>query len=352
MDRPPRIGINGFGRIGRLVTRALLEDDRPVDIVGINDLSTPEMLAHLFEYDSIHGQYPGKVEVDDGDLIFDGDRFRILSERDPANLPWDELEADYVVECTGKFRTQDDLVKHLDAGARRVVVSAPGKGVDATLVRGVNAHTYDPAKHRTISNASCTTNCLAPVLKVLHEAFTVDHAVMTTVHSYTNDQRLLDSQHDDPRRARAAAVSMLPTTTGAAKAIGLVMPELDGKVDGLAIRVPTPNVSIVDLTARVSQNVTKADVEDAFRTAEKGELKSILRCEERALVSSDFNHDPHSAVVDVPSLMVVDESLVKVLAWYDNEWGYATRTAELVHDIAQAEPETDEEPRVAAKTAS
>jgi glyceraldehyde 3-phosphate dehydrogenase len=339
MDRPPRIGINGFGRIGRLVTRALLEQEPKVDIVGINDLLTSEMLSHLFRHDSVHGPFKGTVETAGDDLVFNGDRFRTLTERNPVDLPWKDLGADYVVECTGRFRTQKELQGHLDAGARRVILSAPGKGVDVTIVRGVNDDAYDPAKHRTISNASCTTNCLAPVLKVLHESFTVKRAIMTTVHAYTNDQRLLDSQHKDPRRARAAALSMIPTSTGAAKAIGLVLPELDGLVDGMAIRVPTPNVSVVDLTAMIDTRVTRDDVADAFRQAADGSLAGILRCEADPLVSADFNHDPASAVVDLPSLMVVDGKLLKVLAWYDNEWAYATRTAELVRDVARAEPE-------------
>lgn len=339
MIRSPLVGINGFGRIGRLVTRALLERDAPVDIVAINDLSTPEALAHLFRHDSVHGRFDGEVQVVDGDLVFDGDRFKVLSEKDPAKLPWKELAADYVIECTGRFRKQEELQGHLKAGAKRVILSAPGKGVDVTIVRGVNDAAYDPTKHRTISNASCTTNCLAPVLKVLHDAFGIDHALMTTVHAYTNDQRLLDSQHKDPRRSRAAALSMVPTTTGAAKAVGLVLPELEGKVDGMAIRVPTPNVSVVDLTARLASDVSEKDVVAAFEAAARTDLKGILRTEPEPLVSVDFNHDPHSAIVDLPSLMVVGSRLVKILAWYDNEWAYAVRTAELLHMISDAEPE-------------
>jgi glyceraldehyde 3-phosphate dehydrogenase len=340
MIRPPRIAINGFGRIGRLVARALLDSDTPVDLVAINDLSTPEMLSHLFRHDSVHGRFQGTVEVKGGNLVFDEDETTILSEKDPKDLPWQDLEVDYVVESTGKFRGRADLKKHLDAGAKRVLLSAPGKDVDATLVRGVNDHLYDPKKHHIVSNASCTTNCLAPVLKVLNDSFGVKQGLMTTIHSYTNDQRLLDSQHKDPRRARAAATSMIPTSTGAARAIGLVLPELEGKVDGLAIRVPTPNVSLVDLTARLDRSVTKEQVIAAFRAAAEGPLSGILRCEDEELVSVDFNHDAHSATVDVPSLMVVDRSLVKVLAWYDNEWAYAVRTAELLNRMATAEPET------------
>ncbi len=324
------MAINGFGRIGRLVTRSLLETD--VDLVAINDLSDPEHLAHLFAYDSMHGHFEGGAEVVDDGLVLGGERVRVLAERDPAALPWEELGVDIVVECTGRFRARADLQKHLDAGAGRVVLSAPGKDVDVTVVRGVNDEALDPA-HRIISNASCTTNCLAPVLKVLHDAFGVEHAVMTTVHAYTNDQRLLDSQHKDLRRARAAALSMIPTTTGAARAIGDVLPSLAGKVDGMAIRVPTANVSVVDLTARLGTAVDSEQVAAAFREAEQGGLAGILRTEPRPLVSVDFNHDPHSAIVDLPALMVVDDSLVKVLAWYDNEWAYAVRTAELVERV-------------------
>ncbi len=339
MSRIPKIGINGFGRIGRLVTRALLEREEKVDIVAINDLSSADMLANLFEFDSIHGRFNGSVEVDGNDIILNGDRFTILSERDPANLPWKELEADYVIESTGKFRDRQGLQKHIQAGAKRVILTAPGKDVDITVVRGVNFHTYDPTKHFIVSNASCTTNCLAPVLKVLDDRFKVEHAIMTTIHSVTNDQRLLDSQHKDFRRARAAYMSMIPTSTGAAKAIGLVMPHLNGKVDGLAVRVPVSNVSLVDLTARVAADITHDDVEEAFKEAAKNEMKGIIDIQWRSLVSVDFNHDPHSAIVDLPTLKIVDKSMVKILAWYDNEWGYANRVADLLHYMWQKEPE-------------
>ncbi len=339
MSRIPKIGINGFGRIGRLVTRALLEREEKVDIVAINDLSSADMLANLFEFDSIHGRFNGSVEVDGNDIILNGDRFTILSERDPASLPWKELEADYVIESTGKFRDRQGLQKHIDAGAKRVILSAPGKDVDVTVVRGVNFDMYDPSKHFIVSNASCTTNCLAPVLKVLDDRFKVEHAIMTTIHSVTNDQRLLDSQHKDFRRARAAYMSMIPTSTGAAKAIGLVMPHLNGKVDGLAVRVPVSNVSLVDLTARVAADITHDDVEEAFREAAKKEMKGIIDIQWRSLVSIDFNHDPHSAIVDLPTLKIVDKSMVKVLAWYDNEWGYANRVADLLHYMWNKEPE-------------
>ncbi len=340
MKRVPKIAINGFGRIGRLVTRVLLEkaNEYPIDLVAINDLSTPEILANLFEFDSIHGRFHGTVEVDGDDLILNGDRFTIYRESDPERLPWKELEVDYVIESTGYFRTREGMMKHIKAGAKRVILTAPGKNIDVTVVKGVNFDDYNPKNHFLVSNASCTTNCLAPVLKVLHQNFGIEHAVMTTIHAVTNDQRLLDSQHKDFRRARSAIMSMIPTTTGAAKAIGLVMPELKGKVDGLAIRVPTPNVSLVDLTARLKRETSLEEVELAFRSAAEGELNGILGLQWRSLVSIDFNHDPHSAIVDLPTLKVVDQSLVKVLAWYDNEWGYANRVADLVHYMWNKEP--------------
>ncbi len=338
MPRPPRVAINGFGRIGRLTTRALMELDRPVELVAVNDPSPDETLAHLFEHDSVHDRYPGEVSLEDGTLRIDAQEPRMLSEGSPSSLPWDELDVDLALECSGRFRDRASLQAHRKAGADRVLLSAPGKDVDVTLVRGVNVDMYDPGEHRLVSNASCTTNCLAPVLKVLHEGFGVDNAVMTTIHAYTSDQNLLDGPHQDLRRARAAGQSMIPTTTGAAKAIGLVLPELEGRVDGMAVRVPTPNVSLVDLTARVDRTVEPEEVEAAFRSAADGELAGILRCEARPLVSVDHNHDPHSAVVDLPSMMVVDGSLVKVLAWYDNEWGFACRMAELTYDLWAREP--------------
>ncbi|MHA2250073.1 MAG: type I glyceraldehyde-3-phosphate dehydrogenase [Candidatus Kariarchaeaceae archaeon] len=331
-----KLGINGFGRIGRLVTRALLEMDKEVDIVAINDLSSSEMLAHLFEFDSIHGRFDGTVEVHENgsDLIFDGDRFEVLKERDPAKLPWKDYETDYVLECTGFFRNRVGLQKHIDAGAQRVILSAPAKpasGCDITLVIGVNHTDYDPAKHTLVSNASCTTNCLAPVVKVLDDSFGVEQGNMTTVHAYTNDQRILDSQHSDFRRARSGAMNMIPSSTGAAKAVGLVLPHLDGKIDGIAIRVPLPNVSLVDLTATVRTPTSIEAVQNAFQEAEQGYLKGILGTEWRSLVSSDFNHDPRSGIVDLPGLQVIDGTMVQVLCWYDNEYGFSNRLAELVH---------------------
>ncbi len=336
----PAVAINGFGRIGRLVFRAIHErnmnappGDSTARIVAVNDLAPIDTLAHLLRFDSVHGRFPGTIDVEGVTLTVDGEPFLAFTEPDPANLPWKELGVDYVIDCTGRMTNRAALQKHLDAGAKRVILSAPGKGVDVTLVRGVNSHTYDPATHHLVSNASCTTNCLAPVLKVLNDTFGVDQAVMTSIHAYTNDQLLLDGAHKDMRRARAAATSMIPTTTGAARAIGLVLPELDGKVDGMAVRVPIPNVSLVDVNAELSRNVDRAEVEDAFRHAAENSLNGILECETRSLVSIDYNHHAASAVVDLPGLMIIDGRLVKVLAWYDNEWAYSMRTAELVSDM-------------------
>ncbi|OLS27601.1 MAG: Glyceraldehyde-3-phosphate dehydrogenase 1 [Candidatus Heimdallarchaeota archaeon LC_3] len=342
---PIKVAINGFGRIGRLVTRALLElhseKGMKIDIVAINDLSSVDMLAHLFEFDSTHGRaFSHQVTADNKkkQLILAGDSFKVLSIKDPSDLPWKKLDVDFVIECTGRFRTRKDLQKHLDAGAKRVILSAPSSDVDITLVRGVNMEMYDSNNHFIISNASCTTNCLAPVCKVLDDNYGIEHGIMTTVHAATNDQRLLDSQHSDFRRARSAFQSMVPTSTGAAKAIGKVLPKLNGKINGIAIRVPTPNVSLVDLTVRLSKNATKEEVQETFRQASiSPELKGILGHEWRSLVSIDFNHDPRSAIVDFPSMMVVEGSLLKILSWYDNEWGYAMRTAELIHDLKARE---------------
>ncbi|MHA1169414.1 MAG: type I glyceraldehyde-3-phosphate dehydrogenase [Candidatus Hodarchaeales archaeon] len=331
-----KVGINGFGRIGRLVLRALLEMDEKVDIVAINDIASNDALAHLFEFDSAHGRFQGSVRVTEDKLIFNDDPFVALSERDPTKLPWKELDADFVVESTGVFRTREGLQKHREAGAKKVLLSAPAKSskeVDITLVRGINTHEYDPSKHHIVSNASCTTNCLAPVAKVLDDNFGFEQGTMTTIHGYTNDQRLLDSFHRDFRRMRSAALNMFPTSTGASKAIGLVLPQLAGKIDGLAIRVPIPNVSLVDMTARMERNVTTDEVADAFREAANGYLKGIIAVEWRSLVSSDYNHNKYSATVDLPTLKVIDNNLVSVLSWYDNEWGYANRTAELIHEL-------------------
>jgi glyceraldehyde 3-phosphate dehydrogenase len=334
MPDPPRIAINGFGRIGRLALRALMELDEPIDVAAINDLTDNETLAHLFEHDSLHGEYDGEVEISDGDLVVDGDRFHVLTEPDPSNLAWDKFDVDYVLECSGQFRHREDLETHLDNGAERVILSAPAKDeIDATIVRGVNDGTYDPSEDHIVSNASCTTNCLAPTAKVLHDSFGIEHGMMTTAHAYTNSQVLLDQAHDDLRRARAADVSMIPTSTGAAKAIGAVLPELEGRLDAMALRVPIPDVSVVDLNVRLSEEATAEDVIEAYREASSAGMEGILRVEDRPLVSVDYQTTDYSAVVDAPALKVCDERMVKVLAWYDNEWGYSMRTAELVLDM-------------------
>jgi glyceraldehyde 3-phosphate dehydrogenase len=336
MVEAPKVAINGFGRIGRLVLREILKMDKKVDVVAINDIAPNEALGHMFEFDSVHGRFDGTVEVTKHSLIFDGDEISSFAEKDPTNLPWKDLEVDVLIESTGLFRKRDQLQKHIDAGAKKVILTAPASkdnDVDITIVRGINNKDYNPNKHHLISNASCTTNCLAPMVKVLDDNFGFEHGNMTTVHAYTNDQRLLDSIHDDYRRSRAAALNMFPSSTGASKAIGLVLPHLKGKIEGLAIRVPTPNVSIVDLTARLKKSLTLEELTDSYRVASEGELKDILGYEWRALVSSDFNGNPLSAVIDFPTLQIVDDKLVKVLAWYDNERGYSARTAELMHEI-------------------
>ena len=328
---PIRVGINGFGRIGRLAFRAAMERDdlENLEFVAVNDITDAKTLAHLLKYDSVHGRFPGEVVAEEDKLIVNGKEIKVLSERDPADLPWKELGVDLVIESTGLFRERDLAAKHLTAGAKKVLISAPAKGEDITIVIGVNDDKYDKEKHVIISNASCTTNCLAPMVKVLHENFTIKHGLMTTIHSYTNDQRLQDSPHKDMRRARAAAVSMIPTTTGAAVAIGKVIPELNGKLDGVAIRVPTPNVSLTDLTVEVEKATTVEEVNEAFKKASEGELKGILAYEEVPLVSADYNHNPYSCIFDVPSTRVVDGTQIKVFGWYDNEWGYSNRLVEL-----------------------
>ena len=324
-----RVGINGFGRIGRNVLRAALGDGA-LEFVAVNDITSPDTLAHLLKYDSVLGNLPEEVAVD-GDAIRVGERsFRVLSQRDPAALPWGELGVDVVVESTGLFTKRDDAAKHLAAGARKVIITAPAKGPDLTVVLGVNDERYDPAAHHIVSNASCTTNCLAPVAKVLHDSFGLRRGWMTTVHAYTNDQRLLDLPHKDLRRARAAGVSMIPTTTGAAVAVGEVLPALKGKLDGIAMRVPTPNVSVVDLVAEVDGSTTAEAVNQAFAAAEAGRLQGILHLSAAPLVSIDFRGNPHSSIVDASYTSVMEGDFVKVLSWYDNEWGYSSRCVELV----------------------
>jgi len=327
---PVKFAINGFGRIGRNVLRSALIGGRTdLDLVAINDLTDAATLAHLFEFDSVHGRFPGTVAVDGSAIVVDDERFEVLSERDPANLPWRDLDVDIVIESTGRFHKRQDAAKHLEAGATKVLISAPSPDPDLSLVMGVNHDDYDSSKHDIISNASCTTNCIAPVVKVLLEEFGFERGLMTTVHSYTNDQSILDLPHKDLRRARAAAVSIIPTTTGAAKATGLVLPEVQGKLDGMAMRVPTPDVSIVDLVAVVGRETTAEEVNDRFRAAAAGDLKGILDVEDRPLVSVDYTGNPFSSIVDSALTSVIDGTLVKVISWYDNEWGYSSRCVDL-----------------------
>lgn len=329
-----KVGINGFGRIGRLVFRAALNNPE-IEVVAVNDLTDAKMLAHLLKYDSVHGTLEEEVTVDGDSFVVAGKRVKVLAERDPAQIPWKDLGVEIVVESTGRFTNRADAAKHLEAGAKKVVISAPGKEEDITIVMGVNEEKYDPANHHVISNASCTTNCLAPFAKVLHEKFGIKRGMMTTIHSYTNDQQILDLPHKDFRRARAAAQSMIPTTTGAAKAVALVLPELKGKLNGMAVRVPTPNVSLVDLVAELDKEVTVEEVNAAFKEAAEGELKGILAYNELPLVSSDYNHTTVSSTVDGLSTMVMEGNLVKVLSWYDNEYGYSNRVVDLVEYIAK-----------------
>lgn len=325
-----KVGINGFGRIGRQVLKTLKQYyPNDVDIVAFNDLGDLNTMAHLFRYDSVHGKYEGTVEVKDGALIIDGDEVKALSERDPAKLPWGELGVDIVVESTGIFRDKESASKHIEAGAKKVIISAPAKGEDLTIVLGVNQDKYDPDNHHIVSNASCTTNCLAPAAKVVNDVFGIEKAYMTTIHSYTNDQQILDLPHKDLRRARAAAINIIPTTTGAAKAVALVIPELKGKFDGMAVRVPTPTGSLVDFVAVVEKETTKEELIAAFEEAAAGPMKGILDVSHEPLVSSDYIGNPYSSIIDAQSC-AVDGNLVKVITWYDNEWGYSTRCADLV----------------------
>ena len=325
-----RVGINGFGRIGRLVMRATLaRHPDKLEVAAVNDLTGAKTNAHLFKYDTNYGIYPGRVEARNGDLAVDGRSIRVFSERDPSRIPWSEIGVELVVESTGIFTDAADAAVHLEGGAKRVIISAPAKGEDLTMVLGVNDHLYDSAKHRIVSNASCTTNCFAPMVKVLHEAFGVEHGLMSTIHSYTNDQAILDQQHSDLRRARAAAMNIIPTNTGAAQAVGLVLPELSGKLHGIAFRVPTATGSVTDFVANVSRDLTVEEVNQAFREAAEGWLKGILEYVEEPLVSSDFKGNPHSCIIDGLSTIVMQERMVKVMGWYDNEWGYSCRTADL-----------------------
>jgi len=322
-----KVGINGFGRIGRLVFRRILEVG-DVDVVAVNDLTSAEVLAHLLKYDSVHGTIPNEVKATGDAIIVDGKEIKVLAQKDPAQLPWKDLGVDLVIESTGKFRDREKASLHLQAGAKKVIITAPAKGQDITVVMGVNEKMYDKNNHHIISNASCTTNCLAPIVKVLHDNFNIQKGFMTTIHAYTNDQVILDFPHKDLRRARAAAMSMIPTSTGAASAIGEVIPELKGKLDGIAIRVPTPDVSIVDFAALVEKETTKEEVNAALKAAAEGPMKGILAYCEAPLVSMDFLHDAHSSIVDA-QLTNVKGNLVKVFSWYDNEWGYSCRVVDL-----------------------
>lgn len=329
-----KIGINGFGRIGRNVFRIAL-DNQDFEIVAVNDLTDARTLAHLLAYDSVHGPFAGKVEVGEGAIIVNGKEIKVLAERDPALIPWGELGVDVVIESTGRFTNGEKARAHLTAGAKKVIISAPAKQEDITIVMGVNDEQYDPENHHIISNASCTTNCLAPVAKVLHEKFAIKRGMMTTVHSYTNDQQILDLPHKDLRRARAAGLSIIPTTTGAAKAVALVLPELKGKLNGFAMRVPTPNVSVVDFVAELNTNVTVEELNAVLQEAAEGPLKGIMAYSELPLVSKDYNGNPNSSIVDALSTMVIDGNMIKVVAWYDNEWGYSYRVVDLARKVTR-----------------
>ncbi|MFP2896368.1 type I glyceraldehyde-3-phosphate dehydrogenase [Corallococcus sp. 4LFB] len=320
-----KLAINGFGRIGRCILRAALSRKEDLEIVAINDLDKPSALAHLFKYDSVHRTWPGEVSHTDKGIVVNGKEIAVTAEKDPSALPWKSMNVDVVMECTGRFTARDAAAKHLAAGAKKVIISAPAKGPDMTIAYGINHHEYDPAKHHIVSNASCTTNCLAPIAKVLVDNFGIEKGLMTTVHSYTNDQRILDLTHDDMRRARAAALSMIPTSTGAAKAIGEVLPALKGKMHGLSVRVPTPNVSLVDLTVNTSKKVTAEEVIAAMKAAANGPLKGVLEFSDALTVSVDYNGNPHSAIFDATNCYVMGDNLLKVMAWYDNEWGFSNR---------------------------
>ena len=333
-----RVGINGFGRIGRQSLKALIERAPDVEVVAVNDLVETSLNALLFKHDSTYGAYPGDVGHTDDSLIVDGREIKVLKEKDPAALPWGDLGVDIVVESTGIFTSAEKARAHIDAGAKKVIISAPAKGEDITIVLGVNDEKYDPATHHIISNASCTTNCLAPAAKVVHDLLGIQRGLMNTIHSYTNDQRILDVAHKDPRRARSAGQNIIPTTTGAAKALALVIPDLKGRFDGFSLRVPTPTVSVVDFTAEVGRETTVEELNEAFRAAEAGPMKGILGVSDEPLVSMDFKGDERSSIVDSESTMVIGGTMVKVIAWYDNEWGYSCRVADLVAHVAARLP--------------
>ena len=328
-----KVGINGFGRIGRNAFKAYIEKNPDFEIVALNDLTSPETLAHLLKYDSCFGKFDGTVEAKEDAIVVNGKEIKILSETDPAQLPWKEMGVEVVLESTGRFTDREGASKHIEAGAKKVVISAPAKNEDITIVMGVNEEKYDPAAHNIISNASCTTNCLAPFAKVLDAEFGIEKGLMTTVHSYTNDQKILDLPHKDLRRARAAALSMIPTTTGAAKAVALVLPQLKGKLNGMAMRVPTPTVSVVDLVCELKKEASAEEINAAMKKAAEGEMKGILGYCDEPLVSIDFKQDPRSSIVDALSTMVIDGKMAKVVSWYDNEWGYSNRAIDLIDFI-------------------
>jgi glyceraldehyde 3-phosphate dehydrogenase len=328
-----KVGINGFGRIGRNAFKAYVEKNPDFEIVALNDLTDPGTLAHLLKYDSCFGKFDGTVEAKEDAIVVNGKEIKILSETDPAQLPWKEMGVEVVLESTGRFTDREGASKHIEAGAKKVVISAPAKNEDITIVMGVNEEKYDPAAHNIISNASCTTNCLAPFAKVLDAEFGIEKGLMTTVHSYTNDQKILDLPHKDLRRARAAALSMIPTTTGAAKAVALVLPQLKGKLNGMAMRVPTPTVSVVDLVCELKKEASAEEINDAMKKAAEGEMKGILGYCDEPLVSIDFKQDPRSSIVDALSTMVIDGKMAKVVSWYDNEWGYSNRAVDLIDFI-------------------
>ncbi len=328
-----KVGINGFGRIGRAVVRTWL-GDADIELVAVNDLTDTKTLAHLLKYDSVMGNLHHRITAGDGSIDVEGNSFRVFSEKDPAQIPWEDVGAEIVIESTGRFTKAEDAAKHIRGSVKKVIISAPGKGEDVTIVLGVNEEMYDPTNHHIISNASCTTNCLAPVAKVIHENFGIRSALMNTIHSYTNDQHLLDLPHKDLRRARAAALSMIPTSTGAAKAIALVIPELKGKFDGISVRVPTPNVSLVDVVINVEKSTSTEEVNRVLKDAANGELKGILAFSEEPLVSIDFKGNPNSSIIDAENTKVIDGTCIKILSWYDNEWGYSCRVRDLVKYVA------------------
>jgi glyceraldehyde 3-phosphate dehydrogenase len=330
-----KVGVNGFGRIGRNVLRAALERHTDIEFVAVNDLTGAATLAYLLKYDSVHGTIPNEVKHTDTGITIDGKELRVFSNPDPADIPWDQVGVDIVVESSGRFTAKDKASRHLKKTVETVIISAPSKDADGTFCIGVNADDYDPSKHKIISNASCTTNCLAPVAKVLHAKFGITMGIMTTIHSYTNDQEILDLPHKDLRRGRAAALSMIPTSTGAAQAVGLVLPELKGKFDGISVRVPTPNVSLVDLTFETEKPTGVDEINDVLRNAANGELKGILAYSDEELVSVDFNHNPHSSIIDTTFTRSVNPKMHKVLAWYDNEWGYSNRILDLIAHVAR-----------------